>query len=198
MVLVAAVAYCVVVTPVGVGIAACQVIASRRAIQTGVAVVRIPWAVIGVSTVPTARAPSEEINIAAVGRRDVAVGTAYIVILVGGETPCAIAGLVLQVALREIHALACAHGEHTIYRTSRCLRLSCKVGHQTAITSHREGIVGICGDLVAVLRPLLEVVTRCCRRIHRTRLPLLIGATSCNGSSVVWVGRNTNSICRRL
>ena len=52
---VAAVAYRVVIAPIRVGIAARQVIASRRAIQTRIASVRIPWAVIGVAAVPSAR-----------------------------------------------------------------------------------------------------------------------------------------------
>ena len=141
---VAAVAYRVV-APVGLAILVVEVV-GVLAVGVIVAMVRAgaPWLVAHRAMVVAARSPAEEVNPAAVGLRDVAVGITNVVILVGGKTPSVGARLVLQVALRKIHLVAVGvYGEQAIYCTRRNRWNSRKVCHQGSVAVHRKGIVRI-------------------------------------------------------
>ena len=194
--LVAAVADGIVSAPIGVGVTACQIIAPRRTIQATVTIIRIPRSIVGIATVPTARAPAEEVAVNVLAAAVLARGGAENIPLVVGKLPIRRAGTanVLQVALREVHALAGTHGEHAVYRTRWGLRLLREVRHQSTVAGHCEGIVGVGRNLATVFRPVGEGVARIGHGMHRTGLIVVMHAAAAHRAAIARAGRNINVI----
>ena len=121
---VAAVAYHVV-APVGLASLVVKVVGGATVgVVIAITSAGAPWLITYGTVVVAARAPAKQINPAAVGRGNVSVSIANVVVLVGGKLPSVRAGEVLQIALREIHALAGTHRETAVYNACREVKRS--------------------------------------------------------------------------
>ena len=100
------------------------------------------------------------------------------------------AGLTVSVSAATCHSSAVAR----VSSSGDGELLLCKVGHQGAVASHCEGVIGIGGDHVAVLRPVGEGVTRVCRGLYGALLALLVCAAASDGATVARVSRHGDGV----
>ena len=113
------------------------------------------------AVVVAAGAPPEEVAVCVLAVAVLASGGAKDIPLVLREFPVrrGSAADVLQVALREIHLVAIAvNGELAFDDSYKAAVLNSKIRRQGAATVHREGINGVGGHHLSVLRPINEGV----------------------------------------
>ena len=76
--------------------------------------------------------------------------------------------------------------------------LALELCHKIAIAIDGESVVGICGDLVAILSPSHKGVVSSWSGMNGAGLALLEGAATRNSTSIGWIGRHTDGVVLRL
>ena len=101
-----------------------------------------------------------------------------------GSRGCHRATLAIVVAATTRNTTSTIRVGRDVYRVALGLELC----HKGAITRHREGVVGIGRNLVAVLCPSQEGVSCGSRGRHSTTLAMIISAAATNRAAITWTG----------